>query len=196
MSLNSSIEEKSLLLKLREGDSRAFEKLYFTYSKNLYGNLLSMVKSTEIAEELLQDIFQRVWERRTSIDMTKSFKSYLFTIGKHLVYDFFHRQTKQRHIEAYLISMSSELYHHVDETVAHKETQAILQEAIHKLPPQRKLVYTLCKIEGKSYEEVGRLLGISTSTISDHIVKATKSLKTHYTAQHALAVVIALYIIQ
>ncbi len=184
--------ERQLLLNLRDGDAKAFENLYFTYSPGLYRNILKMVKSTEVAEELLQDLFQRIWEKRSELDADKSFKSFLYTIAKHLVYDFFRQQTKRRDVEAYLIAASSELYQHVDEALAYKELESQLTAAIDQLPPQRKLVYTLCKIEGKSYEDASLLLGISVSTISDHIVKATKFLKARYVAEHALVALAAL----
>lgn len=195
MGRDDQLREKRLLIQLREGNVKAFEQLYFAYSKRLYGNILKMVKSVEMAEEILQEVFQRIWERRTSIDVDKSFKSFLFTIAKHLVCDFFYQQTKRRDIETYLVVTSSELYQHIDEELAYKESKTILSDAIAELPPQRKMVYTLCKIEGKSYEEVGKILGISTSTISDHIVKATKSLKLHYMEAHAISMLLAFYII-
>jgi len=65
----------------------------------------------------------------------------------------------------------------IDEDVINKESSAILYHAIEQLPPKRKLIFRLCKVEGKSYEEVGLQLGISPSTISDHIVKANLFIK-------------------
>ncbi len=195
MNGDDQLKEKRLLIQLRQGNVKAFEQLYFAYSKRLYGNILKMVKSTAVAEEILQEVFQRIWERRTNIDIGKSFKSFLFTIAKHLVCDFFYQQTKRRDVEAYLIGTSSELYQHIDEDLACKESETILSEAIDRLPLQRKKVYTLCKIEGRSYEEVGKILGISTSTISDHIVKATKSLKLHYREVHMISMLLALHMV-
>ncbi|MFB2120942.1 RNA polymerase sigma factor [Parapedobacter sp. 2B3] len=191
MNGEDQLRERRLLMQLREGNVKAFEQLYFAYSKRLYGNIWKMVKSAEVAEEILQEVFQRVWERRTRIDVDKSFKSFLFTIAKHLVCDFFYQQTKRRDIEAYLVVTSSELYQHIDEELAYKESESILSKAIDQLPLQRRKVYTLCKIEGKSYEEAGKILGISTSTISDHIVKATKSLKLHYQGVHVVSMLLA-----
>ena len=195
MQIDDQLHEAKLLLALKEGDVNAFEKLYFFYSKRLYGNILNMVKSTDVTEEILQDLFQRVWEKRETIDPSKAFKSYLFTIAKHLVYDFFHLQTRQRNVEAYLIERSTASYMHIDEEMALKETHTIITNGILQLPPQRRLVYTLCKIEGKSYEDVSQTLGISISTISDHIVKATKSLKAYYRSEHAVALAFALYLL-
>jgi len=185
MGVNNQFDESGLLISLQRGDIKAFEKLYFFYSRKLYRNILKVVKSPDIAEEILQELFQRVWEKRENIDATKSFKSYLFTIAKHLVYDFLHLKVKQRGMEAYLTEKSTAFYRHIDDEIAFKETNAIITKGIHQLPPQRRLVYRLCKIEGKSYEDVSRILGISTSTISDHIVKATKSLKTYYLSEQA-----------
>lgn len=179
------IDENELLSQLKNGNERAFESLYYKYSGGVYGNMLRFVKSPAIAEELLQDLFQRVWEKRSSIDPNKSFKSFLFTIAKHLVYDFFRREVKRRDMEAYLIAVSSTSYTHIAEALATKETVREIERALEQLPPKRKLIYTLCKIEGKSYEEVSRLLGISTATISDHIVKATKSVKNHVSSHIA-----------
>lgn len=189
MELNDQFDESGLLISLQKGDRKAFEKLYFFYSKRLYGNILRMVKSTEAAEEILQELFQRVWERRKTIDATKSFKSYLFTIAKHLVYDFLHLQVKRRNLEAYLIETSSASYRHIDHEIAFKEAHAIIAKGIRRLPPQRRHVYVLCKIQGKSYEDVSRILGISTSTISDHIVKATKSIRFFYLSEQVCLLV-------
>src|SRR5690606_11401999 len=110
---NDQHYESKLLISLKNGDAKAFEKLYYRYSRKLYSNILKMVKSTDAAEEILQDLFQRVWEKRETIDLSKTFKSYLFTIAKHLVYDFFRSQTKQRHIEAYIIEKSVASYMHI-----------------------------------------------------------------------------------
>lgn len=194
MEVNNPFDESRLLISLQKGDKKAFEKLYFFYSKKLYISIFKMVKSTEIAKEILQELFQRVWERHKTIDPTKSFKSYLFTIARHLVYDFLHSQVRQRGLETYLIEKSTSSYRHVDDEIAFKETHAIIASGIRQLPPQRRHVYVLCKIQGKSYEDVSRILGISTSTISDHIVKATKFIKSYYLSEHICLLISVFYL--
>ncbi len=192
MGVNDQFDEPRLLISLQKGNIEAFEKLYYLYVKKLYGNILRMVKSTEAAEEILQELFQRVWERRETLDANKSFKSYLFTIARHLIYDFLHVQARQRGIEAHLVEKSTSLYQPIDDEMAFKETRALIAKGIRQLPPQRRRVYVLCKIKGKSYEDVSRILGISTSTISDHIVKATKSLKSLYLSEQAFLLALAI----
>jgi len=171
-------DELALLHALKSSNHKAFEVLYYRYNPRLYRHILNLVKVPTCAEEILQDVFQKLWERRGGIDTEKSFQSYLFTIAKHLVYDFFHKEIKNRNLKELIISISTSDYSHIEEEYAYKESKKIVNQAIENLSPKRKLIYTLCKIEGKSYEEVSSSLGISTSTISDHIVKATKQIQS------------------
>lgn len=184
-----SIHEKHLLSQLRSGNEKAFEQLYHLYSLPIFKRLLRLVKQEEIAKELLQDVFLRIWEKRESIDPEKSFRAYLYTIAQNLVTDLFRRAAYDRKLLDHLIQGSTALYDLPEDSSIVNENNAILQKAIDSLSPQRKKIFVLCKIEGKSYEEVSQLLGISPSTISDHIVKATKAIKLYF-ASNEIAVVI------
>lgn len=190
MNFKDKIDEASLLLQLREGNEKAFEILYNIYAPKVYTNILRLVKSTSITEEILQDVFQKIWENRERIDLTKSYKYYLITIARNLAFDYFKSETKKRHLYDHLVQQSMERSNSVQEKLDYKETDNILKEAIASLSPQRQLVYTLCKLEGKSYEEVSRILNISPSTISDHIVKATKFIKEYY-IRHQIFLILA-----
>lgn len=176
---NTEIE---LLMKLKSGDLTAFDQIYKLYSIRIYWNILKMVKSEDDAKELLQDVFLKVWEKRNLLDPEQSFRSYLFQISKFTVYNFIRKNNLDKKLKDYLSQENSELYTHVEELLSYKQSDAFIQETIEQLPPQRKQVYKLCKIEGKSYDEVSKMLGISTSTISDHIVKATKFIKNKHAA--------------
>ena len=178
--MTSSSDEKELLLLLLKGNEQAFEKIYKLYSARLYGNLLKLVKSEAEAQEILQDVFLKIWENRQSIDMEKSFRSYLFKIAENKVYDFFRKVARDKKREAQLISLATNEYVPVGELLQSDEKTAMLEKAIDALPPQRQQVFKLCKLEGRSYKEVSELLGISVSTISDHIVKATKSIRDYF----------------
>lgn len=170
-----------LLIALKSGDRQAFEKIYQCYSPRIYLNILRMVKSVEDAQEILQDVFIKVWEKRELIDPEQSFKAYIFQISRFTVYNFIRKVNLDKKLKAYLTHENSELYTHIEEAIAYRENDQFVIDTIEKLPPQRKQIYKLCKIEGKSYAEVGQQLGISPSTINDHIVKATRFLK----AQHS-----------
>ena len=180
MSVTSSYDEKELLLLLLNGNQQAFEKIYKLYSARLYGNLLKLVKSEAEAQEILQDVFLKIWDNRQSINIEKSFRSYLFKIAENKVYDFFRRAARDKKREGSLILLATNEYLPVEDLLQSDERSVILQKAIDSLPPQRQQVFRLCKLEGKSYKQVSELLGISVSTISDHIVKATKSIRDYF----------------
>ncbi len=171
--------ERELLSRLRSGDEKAFEQFYKNYGRRIFGNILKMVKDQEIAQELLQDVFVKVWENRSVIDIDRSFKSYLFTISRNLVYNHLKRISLERQIEAYLSSNRSELYSHIEEDLFFEETEQAFKKAVADLPPKRQQIFIMCKIEGKSYEEVSALQDVSVSTINDHVVKGVRFVKKH-----------------
>ena len=88
--------EQELLAKLAEGDENAFEILYLTYSPKIYSKILQLVKQVSIAEEILQDVFLKIWEKRETLDNQKSFRSFFYTIAKNLVVDLFRRAALDR----------------------------------------------------------------------------------------------------
>ncbi len=186
MSENSTdLQDEQLLLNgLQSGDKEAFAEIYRLYSSRLFGNLQQLVKSKEVAEEILQDIFVSLWEKSHTIQIHTSLRSYLFRIAENRVYDFFRNVQRDQTRYALLKSITTEAYSHIEETLLAKENETLLWQAIATLPPQRQLIFKRCKIEGKSYQEVSKELGISTSTINDHIVKATRSLRDFIAANH------------
>lgn len=168
--------EPELLEAMRQGDEHAFFVLYERYKVRLYVNMIKIVRSEPVAEELLQDVFLKVWDQRAAIDPSLSFQAYLFRISSNLAIDFYRKAARRRVIEA-LSATGPDAYDHVEQYIDFKEAEVLLGEAIGKLPPQRQHIFRLCRIEGKSYEEVADLLGISRGTVQDHMVKANRFLR-------------------
>ena len=166
--------EKELIILFTKGDQVAFEKIYHLYSPRLLGFLVKLVKSEGHAVELLQEIFIKIWNSRDNIDPEKSFRSYLYRVAENTVYDFFRKIAREKILQTELLKINKGFYSHVEEACFSKENQEFLQNVIDTLPPKRRQVFRLIKMEDYSYEEVSALLNISTSTISDHIVKANK----------------------
>jgi RNA polymerase sigma-70 factor (family 1) len=170
-------EEQQLLYRLTEGDQEAFDHLYHRYSKPLYYNLLKLIKSESEAEELVQEIFCRVWHKKESLDIQGGFGNYLFGISRNLVHDFYRKAKRNKQLRATILAIATEQYSHIEENLLRKEDNRLLKAAIDALPPARRQVFRLCKLEGKSYEETSSLLEISVSTVNDHIVKGTRSIR-------------------
>jgi RNA polymerase sigma-70 factor (family 1) len=181
---------KLLIKQLQQGSEQAFTHLYDKYSKQLYRNILRLVKEEDIAEELLQDLFLKIWESRENINHEKSFKSFLYKVAENLVYGHFRKIAKDNRLIASLVMSYVEFDTNVEDAIITKENHDLLKKAIEHLSPQRKHIYTLCKLDGKSYEEVSSELGISVSTISDHIVKANKAVKKHFYSNQNVAIIL------
>ncbi|MCD0488094.1 sigma-70 family RNA polymerase sigma factor [Pedobacter sp. MC2016-14] len=170
-------DEKALLTALKDGDAVAFEVLYAHYSKSIFRRLVRMVKHIPLAEELTQDVFVKIWDKRVIIDIEKPFYYYILTIASHLVNDFYRKAARDQRLQDEILAASAQLYNPTEEFLFYKESEQVLNKAIDDLPPQQQLVFRRCKIEGKSYKEVAEEFNISTSTVSNHIVKATASIK-------------------
>lgn len=180
--------DQELTLLLKDGDEPAFVELYNRYKLRILGNLIKLLRSEDLALELSQDLFLKIWDTRKQLDPEKSFRSYIFRISENMVMDFFRRAARDKKLQAQMILTQSDLYSHIEENLIQTQESKRFEQVIAMLPPQRKQVFTLCKLEGKSYQEVSELLGISTSTVSDHLLKANRFLKAKINNNSPLAI--------
>src|SRR5262245_35346446 len=172
--MNSRIpdeDEEVLISKLKAGEEWAFDAIYELYANRLFGQIVKFTRSVEPAQEILQDVFLKVWEQRHKLDSTRSFRGYIFRITENKVYDYFRKASGEKRLLAGWQRSMEYGTNSVDDLLEQERSRQLLEEAIAGLPPQRRRVFTLCKIEGLSYEDAGRQLGISPSTVNDHIVK-------------------------
>ena len=173
----SLYNEMELVSQLSTGSEWAFEQLYKQYSPGLAAKLLRITKSEQYTSDLLQEAFLKIWNKRENLDPEKSFAAYLNTIVEHMAIDFFRKASRDRKLMASIKYAAVSAYDSIEESLYRKENAELLHSLIESLPPQRRQVFHLIKIEGRSYDEVGQLLNVSSSTISDHIVKATKQIR-------------------
>ncbi|WP_316837842.1 RNA polymerase sigma-70 factor [Pedobacter nutrimenti] len=170
---------KALLLQFRQGDEPAFNALYSTYAKVLYRKINSIVKDDDVAEELLQDLFLKIWDKRRLINIDQSFVAFLYTVAQNLVYDYLRKVSRDKRLQASLLINAVDYYMQTEEALIGKETAAIIQQAINKLSESRKKVFILCKIEGKTYQQAADELGISIATVNSHMVKSISFIKEY-----------------
>lgn len=173
----NTTEDHALIVALQQGDHRAFEKLYYNHSKIIFWKLLRMIKDRHQAEELLQDLFVKVWEKRNQINTEYPFAAFLTTIAKNIVIDHHRRLARLYAAEKELQLTNTELSLVTEETVLSRETSELLNQAISQLPEQRRTAFKLCKLEGKTHAEAAQIMGISPNTVHNHLVKATQKLK-------------------
>lgn len=193
MKLFDDTELQYLLARLHNNDERAFNKLYSTCFRPIYRRIFSLVKDEAIADELVQDLFLKLWQNREDIDPQRSFEAYLFTIAQHLVYDHFRRIAKNKRLAARLLLNATDYYLHSDILLETKESRELLQKAIDQLSPQRREVFTRCKIEGKTYEETGLELGISVPTVNSHMTQSMKLVREYLLKNQDTLLVLLLF---
>lgn len=174
-------QEGELLLLLAKGDEAAFTTLYRHYSGPLYINFLRMVKDEAIAEEIIQDLFSRIWLKRETINIEKNFSAYLYRTGYNLVMDFYRKVKRDQVLYDKFRQIATENYSHIEEILHLKDSQALISKALDTLPPQQRKVFELCRIEGHTYKEVAELLGISHHTVKEYFVKANQAIRKYIT---------------
>lgn len=172
-------ELQHVLLQLKQGYEPAFNSLYLTYSKAIYKKINRIVKDESVADELLQDLFLKIWEKRESINTDQSFTAFIYTVANNLVYDYLRKVSKDKRLHSRLLINAVDYYLHTEELLIEKETAKIIDAAIGQLSESRRNVFKLCKIEGKTYQEAATILGITVATVNSHMVNSIKSIKAY-----------------
>ena len=174
-------DERELLLKLRDGDKMAFEQLYDKYYYDLTGHLIRLLKSTDLAKEVVQDTFMAVWEHRHRLDPEKPIKAYLYKIATNNTFNIFKKASHDQKYRAYLYPIIEAGYEQIETEIFKKENEQILSDILQKMPNKQREVFILCKLQGKSYQEVSDQLDISLHTIHTHIKRSHQFLKENLT---------------
>jgi RNA polymerase sigma-70 factor (family 1) len=169
-SLYTTSSDEELLILLRDDDKLAFSEIYDRYYKYVYRYLCVLVKVPEIAEDLSHEAFLKIWEMRQQLKIDRSFKGYLFRLCHNKAVDMHQKIAK----EQVLMDRVLQQYNRnpVVEQYSQKQLEqydALVEEALDSLSPQRRKVFELCKKEKKSYEEVARELNISPNTVKAHM---------------------------
>lgn len=173
-----------MLQALQLGDHGAFEKIYYAYGAKLYWKLLRMVKDKDEAEEMLQQIFVELWDKRKKINLQTSLVAYLHGMAKNKAIGYYRRLEYVHRTENELHAINSEITNNTEETVFSNETGKLLETAISNLPKQQRTAFTLIKLEGKSHKEAGDTMGISANTVHRHLSDATKAIKEFLAANN------------
>jgi RNA polymerase sigma-70 factor (ECF subfamily) len=173
MLLASNYDEKTLLALVATGDRGAFTQLYTAHYNNLYRYIFLYNKSKEESEEVLQDLFIKIWENREKLIEVDSFKNYIFRIAKNKILDNIrHMQTRCRVFAEIKRTKDIAEFTTTDQCVF-REYYQVVQQAIEKLPPKRKLIFRLNIENGLSPDEIAHKLSISKSVVQKQTYKAS-----------------------
>ena len=173
-----------MLALLREDNTLAFAELYSRYRQDSYRYILMIVKVPELAEDLVQDVFIKIWDVRERLEIKQNFRSYLFRVCHNSAVDMNKQIASNRQLFNQLLyhyPAMPESEHYSQEELLHFD--GLVEEALNSLSQQRRRIYEMCKKEKKSYEEVARELGISANTVKAHVTQ-TLSLLRVYVSKH------------
>lgn len=184
--------DKTVLLALSQGSANAFEVVFKTYSKLLFNRLIYILKDADEAEEILQNVFLKLWEKRDSIIVDKDLYPFLLKIAHSMAIDYLRKNIRTQNLINNMVHNSINQELSVEDRYFNKEENEILALAISHLPPQRQKIFKLCKIEGKSYAEVSEILSVSTSTVSNQLVSAMKDIKS-FAVNHSQEIKLLLF---
>jgi RNA polymerase sigma-70 factor (ECF subfamily) len=171
--------EYELLLQAAQGDEKAFRLLFDHYWNNIYSVALTLTKSPTLSEEIVQDVFLKIWLKREQLPSVEKFDSFLFTVAKNHIYNELRKKTIEQpfveHLEQHFLESSAL----PEQMMLLKETKQLIDRAVQQLPDQQRLVFELSRNEGLDYNTIADQLGISRSTVKNHMTKALQFLRQY-----------------
>lgn len=169
--------EPQLIFSLKNGSYKAFERIYQLYAKRLFAYSMQFTKSQEESEEIVQDVFMRLWTNRTKIRQENTLRSLLYIMTKHYLINAFRTKINQPEFEEY-VHYRNELS--VDETsqlLEYEEFIAKFHAILKTLPETQQKVITLSKIEQLTNKEIAEKLSLSEQTVKNQLSLGLKFLK-------------------
>ncbi len=171
---------QELLLLIQKDDKVAFYNLYERYSKRLYGFVLKFIKQEEDAEEIVQEVFIKIWEARNKIDVYSSFESFLFTIAYNATMSLFRKKISEKKYLDHLKSLQQfEKAPDLTDEIDFNELNEKVQSLLNELTPRQKEIFQLSREEGLTHDEIAKELNISVNTVKKHMVNTLSFLKSN-----------------
>lgn len=136
-----------------------------------------MTKSDYATEDLLQEVFIKIWLKREDINTEYSFDSFIYTIAKNLTYNYLRTIANQKSLKEELWRNLTYVNEQTENTLLLSEYEAIVDDILENLPVQKRSIFVLSKQQGKSNQEIADLLGISTKTVKNHLWKTLQIIK-------------------
>lgn len=176
------MDERYLKTRIAKGDKTAFAIVFREYYGKVFRFIVSMVKDKYSAEDIAQDVFMRLWKRRSHLESIKSLDDYLFIISRNSVVDHFRKAAKRKQLS--IEEMDSILMSRIsldpDRALdARSEMENVLQ-AMLNLPAKRRDIYMMSRIDGMSNDEIAAFMGISRKTVENQIYLAGDYLRKNF----------------
>lgn len=179
----------NIVYALKEGDEVVFKEVFEEYFGKLYSFILKRTHSEYLAEEVVQETFMKLWKYRASLNESLSVSIQLFRIARTTLID---QIRKQNTLLSVINTLSGqEVENATWDTISYNELNSRLQNYLKMLPPMRRKVFILSRVEGLSYKEISVKLSISIKTVEKHISEALKQLRPHLSIINILIILLS-----
>lgn len=169
--------EKELLLRIAEGNEDAFVTLFHRHQDHIFKVVFQVLKSQALAEEVVQDIFIKVWEERQKLPTVQQFQNWLFILSRNYLISYLRRIALEEKVRKAWIEERPMNENSTDYKLRSTQFNALLQETIGNLPTQQQAVFRLAKEQHLTYEEIARRLSISPNTVRIHMSRALDAVR-------------------
>ncbi len=174
----STYKDEELLDAIRQDDEGAFGELFKRYWKKIYKMAYCRVRSREAAEEIVQNLFMSLWDKRTTFSIN-NISSYLYTAVRHKVLNAIESQAVHKKYWDYYKKFIPRHENVTERTVEFNELLEAIEERMEYLPEKSKTVFTLNRLEGHSITEIAHTLNLSEKAIQYHLTRSLKQLRLH-----------------
>lgn len=182
-----------LLKQVAEGDEIAFRQVFDLYKAPFHSAAYKMTRSVELAEDIVQEVFITLWNKRKHIGNLENPEGYLFKILHNCILAQFRKMAVERRLRAHLALENDDDNNPVEALLLDKENREILENVISQMPAQQQLVYRLAKQEGLSREEIASRLGLSPNTVRNHLSAAVEFIRNYFSKGASALVWLAIW---
>lgn len=170
-------QHQAIIASFIKGDQESFRFIYNFFYKKLYGFVYKITKSDYSTQEIIQEVFIKLWSTRETIAVSESFDSYVYTITRNLTYNFLRNASKKEALKKELWEAIKMEHYYTENIFQSKEYEEIVDDIVSHLPKKKRIIYVLSKQQGKSNQEIADLLGISKKTVKNHLWKTLQLIK-------------------
>lgn len=176
--LTSLQQETTLFRRVSRGDEKAFRAVYDLYVNRLSAFIFKLSKSAHITEEVLQDVFLKLWQSRASLAEVSNPEAYILTIARHRTIDLL-RSLASAASFADTLPEQLPAVNNTEEHLSVTDLRRLVQQALDELSAQKQLIFKLSKEEGLSHDEIAERLQLSKSTVKNHLSESLKHIRGH-----------------
>jgi len=184
------------LSKIKEGDEHCFNLIFEKYRNQLFSYLYKVTKSRETAEEIVLDVFLKLWHGREAVTEIENLEAFLMRVAHNKAIDFFRAAKRNPTMQQEIWELMTEAisYETADKKLLDKNLEEIIESAINQLPPQRRKVYYLRNSDNLSYSEIANELNLSSNTVRNHLAASVKFIKEFLLKNDLLKLMIVFYL--